>query len=45
LTFVEDRSTERAIELSRVIAETSAASSAAAAAHAALAEKEHDDPD
>jgi ribosome-binding factor A len=44
LSFVEDRTTERAIELSRVLAETSAAS-AAAAAKAAEAEGVHDDAD
>ena len=43
LSFVEDRSTERAIELSRVLAETSAASAAAARAHAAEGEGVHDD--
>jgi ribosome-binding factor A len=44
LTFVEDRTTERAIELSRVLAETSAASAAAAARRAEI-EGVHDDAD
>jgi ribosome-binding factor A len=45
LSFVEDRSTERAIELSRVLAQTSAASAAAASAAASADEEVHDDAD
>jgi len=45
LSFVEDRSTEQAIELSRVLAQTSAASAAAASAAASADEEVHDDAD